>query len=156
MHVEKSFTKAAVVLMLVEEYAKTFAPYCEFDWVTEHAIGRRHMTAAQLSDLRGGIYNRQKGSRGKKYQSETSTADRVAAMTDTSRATIMRDAQFNAAVSKLSRNHKMSRQREFFASTRSTTVGRTVTPSGCGILTPSRASIGRYLSARTETPMLLH
>ena len=78
------------------------------DWIDAHQLGRRNLTAAQMSLLRGRRYNRLKKQAHrpeKRPQSEDvipqRTAERLAGEYGVSRATIERDGQFAAAVDKL-------------------------------------------------------
>jgi 16S rRNA G966 N2-methylase RsmD len=79
------------------------------DWIDAHQLGRRNLTPAQMSLLRGRRYNRMKmkcgGNRRHGFvgadNHQPKTADRLAGEYGVSHATISRDAQYADAIDRL-------------------------------------------------------
>jgi 16S rRNA G966 N2-methylase RsmD len=79
------------------------------DWIDAHQLGRRNLTPAQMSLLRGRRYNRMKMKCGgnRRYgftgagNHQSKTADRLAGEYGVSHATISRDAQYADAIDRL-------------------------------------------------------
>ena len=79
------------------------------DWIDAHQLGRRNLTPAQMSLMRGRRYNRAKGQHGGDRRSGVSraqsdplkTADRLAQEHGVSPPTIKRDGQYAEAVDRL-------------------------------------------------------
>ena len=82
-------------------------------WIVCNQLGRRNLTPAQMSNLRGIRYNLEKKEHGgqipgsRSDQNDQSTAEHIAKETGVSAPTIRRDAKFAEALDKLTPEEKM-------------------------------------------------